>query len=241
LRKRDYASKQGLDKALTKQESFKWQIAALQAQLELAMIQLKKLEIIAPFDGMVARRYLSLGALVRSGEKVFQIFDTTTYQVNIGVPVRYLSHLKSGQKVKIRVDGRLIAGKIKSISSSRDPRTQSHNVLVTTTSKKDLFIPNRALASIDLTVTIQRQGAWVPLTALQQNYRGLWSIYALKPLANGKYEVVSHHAKIYFADKSSAYIESDLEDKHLIIADGLLRVVPGEKVAIDKGVRHGKD
>lgn len=240
LKKNNYASAQGYDNAMVKEKVFIWKIAALNAQIVQATIVLSKLTINAPFDGMVADRYLSLGALVQSGQKVLQVIDRGQHQVNIGVPVRYLDFLKVDHPVDINVDNMTLKGKVKSISAHRNPVTQSHNVLITTTNADSDFIPNQALATIELMVTVKRKGTWVPITALQQNFRGLWSLYGLKAVTSSTYRVVKHHAKIYFSDDFKVYISSDVKQGSYIIKDGLLRIVPGEIVEISKQGNNGE-
>jgi RND family efflux transporter MFP subunit len=235
LKKQDFASLQGVDNAIARQKTLRWQIQALDYKIKNATIMLGKYTLIAPFDGTVIKRAMSEGALFQSGQSVFTVIDNDDYQVNIGVPVRYLKYIKADQKVSIIIDGKTIQGTVKSINTNRNPQTQSHNVLINAHTK-DFFIANQALATINLPIKLNKKGVWVPISALQKNYRGLWSVFYLKPAKNNRYLVTSKTVKVLFFAKEKAYIQTSMKNGQKIVSDGLMRIVPGEFVKL--GHKH---
>jgi RND family efflux transporter MFP subunit len=71
---------------------------ATQKSLEL---ELDKTNIIAPFDGIVARRYVRVGQKVSPGDRLFWVTAMAPLQVKFALPERLLGDIKRGQIVSV--------------------------------------------------------------------------------------------------------------------------------------------
>jgi RND family efflux transporter MFP subunit len=71
---------------------------AVQKSLEL---ELDKTNIIAPFDGIVARRYVRVGQKVSVGDRLFWVTAMAPLQVKFTLPERLLGAIKRGQLVSV--------------------------------------------------------------------------------------------------------------------------------------------
>ncbi len=76
--------------------------AAAKAELALAQEILKEHTIIAPFDGVVIKRYKNPGESVRANEAVVQIGKLSRLAANAYVPLKHAFKVKEGQVVEIR-------------------------------------------------------------------------------------------------------------------------------------------
>jgi membrane fusion protein (multidrug efflux system) len=75
---------------------------AVQQSLEL---ELEKTRIVAPFDGVVARRYVRVGQKVAVGDRLFWITALGPLQVKFTLPERLVGAIHKGQTVAVtRVD-----------------------------------------------------------------------------------------------------------------------------------------
>jgi len=72
-----------------------------QAEIRALDLELEKTRITAPFDGMVARRYVRAGQKVALGERLFWITATSPLQVKFTLPERFLGRLRSGAIVTV--------------------------------------------------------------------------------------------------------------------------------------------
>jgi membrane fusion protein (multidrug efflux system) len=93
-------------------------VAAAKSQVEAAEGALKEAEeavarakldverstIVAPFDGLVARRWLDPGAMVQPGQPVLTVFDPSTLRVDANIEERFLCRVAIGDEVDISVD-----------------------------------------------------------------------------------------------------------------------------------------
>jgi len=71
-----------------------------QRSLEL---ELEKTQVTAPFDGIVARRYVRAGQTVARDERLIWVTATGPLRVRFTLPSRFVNRLKIGQRVAITV------------------------------------------------------------------------------------------------------------------------------------------
>lgn len=72
-----------------------------QASLQAASLELEKAHIRAPFDGIVARRYVRLGQDVAAGDRLFWVSAVRPLQVRFTLPERFISQVKRGQALNV--------------------------------------------------------------------------------------------------------------------------------------------
>jgi len=66
-------------------------------------LELQKTQITAPFDGVVARRYIRVGQTVSRNERLFWVTATGPLRVRFTLPSRFVNQVKVGQRVAIKV------------------------------------------------------------------------------------------------------------------------------------------
>jgi len=66
-------------------------------------LELEKTGITAPFDGIVARRYIRVGQTVTRGDRMVWVTSTGPLRVRFTLPSRFLSQMKVGQRVAVSV------------------------------------------------------------------------------------------------------------------------------------------
>jgi membrane fusion protein (multidrug efflux system) len=75
-----------------------------EARLKLAQARLSKMRIVAPFDGIVGIRGVSLGDYVKDGTDLVNVEDVRNLKVDFRLPERALSQVRSGQGVEVVAD-----------------------------------------------------------------------------------------------------------------------------------------
>jgi membrane fusion protein (multidrug efflux system) len=85
-------------------EQNKSDLATQKAAVELARLTLSKSAIVAPFDGVVTRRWVKQGQLLKPAEAVFDIADFRDLKAHLRVPERASVALRAGQPVSFHVD-----------------------------------------------------------------------------------------------------------------------------------------
>lgn len=70
-----------------------------------AKAMMSYVEILAPFDGVVARKWAEVGDLALPGKPLISIEDPSALQLEADVPQGILSHIQQDARLAARVDG----------------------------------------------------------------------------------------------------------------------------------------
>jgi membrane fusion protein (multidrug efflux system) len=106
-------------------------LAALEvaeAQVALAQAQLTRLEIRAPFDGVVGIRTVALGDYVKDGADLVSLEDRSRMWVDFRLPERYVGQTRVGQAVQVSLDalpGKTFVGKVEALDALVDANGRS--------------------------------------------------------------------------------------------------------------------
>jgi membrane fusion protein (multidrug efflux system) len=103
LFKSNVASKAQLDQGETGLELARSRAEAASARLAETQRAQRDAEVTAPFDGMVAQRYVSVGEFVQPGTRLFELVALDPIEVEFRVSEIDSSRVKPGQVVGVRV------------------------------------------------------------------------------------------------------------------------------------------
>jgi membrane fusion protein (multidrug efflux system) len=98
----DLASKNFISSSAQEQAASNVQV--LEANVKLAEARLSKMRIVAPFDGVVGIRNVSVGDYVKDGADLINIEEVRTLKVDFRLPERYLTQVRVGQAVDVVAD-----------------------------------------------------------------------------------------------------------------------------------------
>jgi RND family efflux transporter MFP subunit len=184
-------AQQELDDAEAKDKEAEAQISSSQAalseaenQLDVALASQKQYtalsaytNIVAPFDGVVTKRYADTGALVQAGTSsatqampVVRVAETDVFRLTLPVPESAVPQVHLGSVVQVRVQalGRTFEGKVARFADSvdEDTRTMHTEVDVRNT---DRSLVQGMYAEVSLTLAHKDAALTVPVQALVRN------------------------------------------------------------------------
>ncbi len=132
-------TKEQLDHARFKAESNQWDVKRCQELLANAQLterslelEVEKTRIRAPFDGIVARRYVRDGQKVAVGDRLFWVTAEGPLRVKFTLPERYLGKVKKGEELWLTspgTDGEKYKARIIQLSPVVDPSSGTIDVL----------------------------------------------------------------------------------------------------------------
>jgi membrane fusion protein (multidrug efflux system) len=79
-------------------------VQVLEAKLALAQARLSKLEIRAPFSGIVGMRTVSIGDYVKDGADLVNLEDISSVKVDFRIPEKFTDRVGRGQGLEVIVD-----------------------------------------------------------------------------------------------------------------------------------------
>jgi len=101
-------TKQALDHARYKVVSGKYEAERehesarnAEAMLQSLELEIEKTRIVAPFEGVVGRRYVRAGQKVAVGDRLFWVTATAPLRVKFTLPERFMGRIKNGQQVEV--------------------------------------------------------------------------------------------------------------------------------------------
>lgn len=115
-----------------------------QANLRDIDFELQKTRIEAPFDGVVARRYVRAGQKVSSGDRLFWVSAVTPLLVKFTLPERFMGSVKKGDQVFVSsaaAPDHQHAAKVVQMSPVVDPASDSIDVMAELEGKPDDLRP----------------------------------------------------------------------------------------------------
>ncbi len=102
-----------------------------QARLTGARDSLSDTRVKAPFTGIVAERYVDVGAHVSPGQPMFRVVDAQEIYLRLRIPETESGLVKTGMAVQMRVDalgGQSITGTVGRVAPAVDPATRTLRV-----------------------------------------------------------------------------------------------------------------
>ncbi|MCF2947581.1 efflux RND transporter periplasmic adaptor subunit [Paraglaciecola aquimarina] len=177
LGQQGYQSQTALAQAKAYLEAAKADVVAMQ-------LAIKRSEITAPFDGIVNKRYVEEGDLLKDGDTIAMLVDLDPLVITANVTESNVKYLQNGQQASGRlVSGDVLSGNIRYISSVSEVGTNTFMI--------EVAVPNpdfKKAAGMSTELSLPLEQAWaVRITP---------SVMALDEQGNlGVKTVVNEHVK----------------------------------------------
>jgi RND family efflux transporter MFP subunit len=153
-------SQEQLEHAKYKAESDQWDILRVKETLNTAReeehsleIEMEKTKLTAPFNGLIARRYVREGQNVTKGERLFWVTAEAPLLMRFTLPEKFFGKIKNGQTVEVSsVDATAEKhpARVKQVSPVVDPSSGTFEVLVELTGDRGSLRPGMtALAHLE--------------------------------------------------------------------------------------------
>ena len=201
------------------------------AQLRAVQSRQRDRVLVAPFDGVLGFRQVSVGSFVRPGDVVATLIDDSVMRLDFAVPSVFLSSLAPGLAIEARssdLPGMTFKGTVDSINNSIDPVTRSVRVRA--------MIPNEGGQL--------KAGMFVAVALLAQPREALSvAEAALQPLgadtfvwvvADGEQGPVANRVKNEVGQRHDGRVEvlAGLEPGQRVVTEGALRLREGAPIVV---------
>jgi membrane fusion protein, multidrug efflux system len=139
LRKMGLSSEADLEKAKFEAEGAQYDLDSwgaivkrTESQIRIAELALAKMQIRAPFDGVVARRYIRQGQVLAKGDRCFRVTQLRPLEVRFPVPETSRHTPRAGDRIQVSLasDGsRVFSARVVRVGPVIDPASGSWDVL----------------------------------------------------------------------------------------------------------------
>ena len=218
-------------------------VAADQAQVDAARLQMGYTRITAPIAGRLGLRQADRGNVVGPSDAngIVTINLVQPIDAAFSVPEAHLApiqqRLAEGAALPVELwdreqKHRLARGRLGALDNAIDPTTGTIKVKAAFANEDGELFPNQ-FVNVRLQLDVLQGVLTVPGTAVQNNY-----VYLVQPDGT----VTQRRIRVGAADGDRVSVEGDLKDGDQVVTDGLDRLREGAKVAvIDAGVATRAD
>ncbi len=230
LRDRGFASEQTLDTARLTLADLEARIAEIDASMTRIDVQLSQTQLVAPFDGTVASRLVDDGTVASVGQPIVNLLEDSTPLFRVGIDPALASNLVELDNVIITINGVDYDAVFEGFRPDLDPQTRTRTALFEVDTEDAVYLEAGILT---VRPSINQPGYLVPMTALQDGVRGLWTVLSLAPSAEtSTYTVGLEAVEVLHLEGDLAFVRGTFTDEIMIIDNGAHRVVPGAHVRL---------
>ena len=164
------AARSGLDAANE-------QIRVSQAALERIKTMLEYARVVAPFDGVITKRYADTGAMIQAGTAsqtqampLVRLSDNSMLRLSIPVPESAVPSVHVGQQVAVRVPtlNRAFSGKVARFATRLAASTRTMDTEIDVANPGLVLVPGM-YAEVGLNLTRRDKVLAIPVTAVDQS------------------------------------------------------------------------
>ncbi len=202
-------------------------LATAEATLKLADARLAKTRLVAPFDGVIGLRKVSVGALLVPGQEIVNLEQINPLKVDFKVPEMLLAAVKVGQTIRLRLDamdGRAVDGTVYAI----DPLLETGGraiVLRARIPNADGLLRPGLFARVVLTIDEKNDAIFVPEQSVLPGSDGSKSVFKA---VDGKAAMT--RVELGERIKGEVEIVSGLKPGDVVVTAGLPKLRPGVSI-----------
>lgn len=215
------------------------QAAETTAQLKETEAQLATGTIKAPFDSVVVACNIKQGSQTSPAIAAFIVAENTIPFIETSLPKDVVLQLQPDQKLWAAIGGKAIVSKVKIQPDALGDATLRVKANRTLRLEFEEELPDDSwvfgdVVEIRFYVHTGQSGFWVPISALQQDNKGQWSVSVIVDL-NQQRLLERRPVKVLQLEDEFALVVGNIVADDEVVADGGHRVVAGQQVKpIDK-------
>lgn len=202
---------------------------ANRATVDLRRRQLADTKLFAPFAGIVGTRFVSPGQVINRNTTLTWIVDADPVKLEVGVPERFLSQVRTGQNLTMTVatfPKESFKGQVYFIAPLVDPATRTAMVKAVVPNADGRLKPGM-FVNFELTLQVRERGIVIPESALILNgERTMVMVVDTNQTAQPR------PVRVGMRLPGAVEITQGLKDGEMVITEGIQKSRPGAPVKV---------
>ncbi|MEL7481570.1 MAG: efflux RND transporter periplasmic adaptor subunit [Pseudomonadota bacterium] len=227
LFERGHVAKQRVDEALAAANAAAARIEAADARADTLRVAIDLAAIRAPFDGTVTARMADEGAIAAPSAPLLDVVETGALEARIGLPAAVAKSLERDRLYELSTSDGIVTARLRADTGVIDQGRRTVTTVFDIENMGEAAIGS--VVRLPLTRGIAERGFWVPVSALTESRRGLWSIYIVERQSSG-WRARPRLVEIVHSDADRVFARGTVRDGEQFITDGLQRLVPDQPV-----------
>jgi len=210
-------------------ETTETEISSIDADVAYQEAMLRKTRIVAPFDGVVGIRGISVGAVVSPETMVATLQQRHPLKMDFSIPDQYRGNLHPGGTVLFTVDGSIdtFSGKISAVDPGADAATRTVKVRALVPNPEGRLVPG-AFAHVIIHFESDPNAILIPSQAVIPTTKDK----KVAVVKNGKASI--NVIRTGERTETMIRVEQGLQPGDTIITTGIMQVKPGMQVQLTK-------
>ncbi len=205
------------------------QVSSIMADIDIMKAQIRKTEILAPYNGVIGLRNISLGAQVSPSTAVATIRAVQQLKLDFSIPEKYSKVMEKGKKIHFTIQGddQKFEASVIATELAIDASSRNLKVRALVTSKNSSLVPGK-FANVELNLGENSDALMIPTQCIIPQERDKKVIVS----KNGKAKFMI--VKTGIRKESTIEIVSGLQKGDTVLTTGILFVKPGETIKFSK-------
>jgi len=204
-------------------------LASVKNDIEIDNVMIRKTEVVAPFDGTIGLRNISMGAIVTPTTVLATIREDQKLKLDFSVPSKYSSEVNVGTKLKFTIQGKDVSYDASVMASEKgiDALTNNLKVRSIVSGKSNALLPGE-FANIELKLKQKDHALMIPSQSVIPQELTKQVII----VKNGKAKFVTITTGIRRED--NVEVLTGLEPGDTLVTTGILFIKPESTVRLLK-------
>ena len=228
-------SQREADDARLTLEATQARLETTQASVRNAEIVIEKSELRAPFDAVVSKRIREPGSIVGPNVPIMRLVSVGEREAHVGISPKFANMAVIGESYTLFVEDKPISARLRSIGADVDPQTLT--VLAVLTLPKEQPVRVGQTVALEFEERVSETGGWLPITALLEGDKGLWTVLVTKEDTTGELTTARESVEVVYSEGERVFVRGTVADDTDVVASGMQRLSPGSPVDIVPTIR----
>ena len=228
-------SQREADDARLTVEATQARLETTQASVRNAEIVIEKSELRAPFDAVVSKRITEPGSIVGPNVPIVRLVSVGEREAHVGISPKFANMAVIGESYTLFIEGEAISARLRSVGADVDPQTLT--VLAVLTLPKDQPVRVGQTVALEFEERVNETGGWLPITALLEGDKGLWTVLVTKEDADGELITARESVEVVYSEGERVFVRGTVADETNVVASGMQRLSPGSPVDVVPTIR----
>jgi membrane fusion protein, multidrug efflux system len=201
-------------------------VNSIKAEIEVQKVLIRKTEVLAPFDGVIGLRNISMGAQITPSTLLATIRSENNLKLDFSVPEKYSLEIRPGMKINFTLSNQVkqYEATVMATEEGIDPMTRNLKVRAIVNNQSDHLLPG-TYTDVNLRLNEHKNALMVPTQAIIPQEENKSVIIAK--------EGVAHFVSVTTGTRRSSDIEitNGLNPGDTIITTGILFIREGTRLA----------
>ena len=209
-----------------------FQVNSIKDDIELLKVQIGKTELVAPFDGIIGLKNISIGAQVTTSTAIANIRMENRLKVDFSVPEKYSREIIPGKKLTFTVEADTLRYEAEVMATEGGIESSTRNLKVrAVVDHPSSSLKPGAFARVELDLGQHPNALMVPTQAIIPQARGKMVIVA----RNGKAEFIS--VKTGVRKEATIEVLSGIQSGDTIVTTGIVFLRPKSDLKFSKVIK----